>query len=700
MCKKSLLSASILLALSSGVNAEEPITFDEVVVSATRTNTQIQDTAASVTVIGEQQIEEEMITGLEDLFKYTPGVTVETNSRQGVQSINIRGIEGNRIKVLVDGVALGNQFESGNSFINSARVDVDTDLLKAVEVVKGAASSLHGSDAIGGIVAFETKDPADFLKDSDFGGHAKFNYSSSDETFSESVALASRNGDLESLVAYTRRDGKEVKNFGEPDQQDNDADNLLVKLQYQLNDAHRLEFNGSYINKNGDTNLPDTVIRGQRYTDVIGSDDTKQYQLGIKHIWDVNVAAVDTLTWQFDWLSKDENSITNRINTATSNQQRKDYIYSDEGFQFDLQLDKFLTVGSVEHYIVYGASLTDKDIKNTNSEYNTVGSDKEIFYIPSATERRYGFFIQDEMSFGKWTVTPGIRYDNFKTSPGSSSDNPSQNPEDEYSDFSDSAFTARLGTVYALNEEHRLFAQISQGFRAPDFQELYYSFGNPTHGYVNKPNPELEAEKSVSYELGWRHNNRTASSEVAIFYSDYDNFIERQQVSGRFIPVVDPAVFKSVNIGKATIKGIEASNSLSWNGFMPVEGFSSRVAAAYTEGEDGEGNPLNSVNPWNIVAGVSYDSEKHWGSTLNVSYTAAKSGSEINGDDILPLSSATVVDLTAYYKPMEDLTLRAGIFNLTDEEYYHWNDVRGATSENKDLTQPKRNWAITAKYDF
>lgn len=133
---------------------------------------------------------------------------------------------------------------------------------------------------------------------------------------------------------------------------------------------------------------------------------------------------------------------------------------------------------------------------------------------------------------------------------------------------------------------------------------------------------------------------------------------------------------------------------------MPVKGFSSRLAAAYTEGEDGEGNPLNSVNPWNIVAGVSYDSEKHWGSTLNVSYTAAKSGSKINGDDILPLSSATVVDLTAYYKPIEDLTLRAGIFNLTDEEYYHWNDVRGATSENTDLTQPKRNWAVTAKYDF
>ncbi|MEF1263104.1 TonB-dependent receptor plug domain-containing protein, partial [Vibrio harveyi] len=127
--------------------------FKEVVVTATRTNSQLEDTAASVAVVTDQDIEDGMITGLDDLFKYTPGVTVETNARQGVQGINIRGIEGNRIKVLVDGVAQGNQFDSGNNFINSSRVEVDTDLVKAVEIVKGAASSLHGSDAIGGIVA-------------------------------------------------------------------------------------------------------------------------------------------------------------------------------------------------------------------------------------------------------------------------------------------------------------------------------------------------------------------------------------------------------------------------------------------------------------------------------------------------------------------------------------------------------------------
>ncbi|MCY9802093.1 TonB-dependent hemoglobin/transferrin/lactoferrin family receptor [Vibrio scophthalmi] len=706
MIKQTQLALLISAVLSAPTLAEEVYSFDEVVVSATRTNNQLDDVAASVSVITDTEIENDMVTGLDDLFKYTPGVTVETNARQGVQGINIRGIEGNRIKVLVDGVSQGNQFDSGGTFVNSSRVEVDTDLLKSVEVVKGAASSLQGSDAIGGIVAFETKDPADFLQGRDFGGHAKFNYSSADRTFSESVALANKVGELESLVAYTRRDGKELENFGSPEPLDSEANNLLVKLQYQLNQANRIEFSGNYI-RNESTG-PQTY---ENYSNASSNDTTKQYQLGIKHIWGGDLVFADAIEWQLSYLNKDESALTNRTvdpNNFPYNPgpipiaQTKDYIYSDKGYQFDIQLDKFLSLGSTEHYIVYGMSYQDKDIKNINKERNNPGVDKEIFYMPSASESRYGLFVQDEITMGDWIITPGLRFDSFNTDPGDATANPSGNAQSDYTKFSDSAVTGRLGAIYKLNQEHRIFAQVSQGFRAPEFKELYYSFGNPNHGYINKPNPDLKAEESISYELGWRHNNDISQSEIAVFYSDYDNFIESKQVSGEMRNPMNPAIIQYVNVEEAVIKGIELSNRLSWDGFMPVEGFSSRVAAAYTEGKDGEGKPLNDVNPWNAVIGLNYDSINQWGTSLNLSYTAAKKKSDINTDesDILPISSATVVDLTAYYKPMEDLTLRAGVFNLTDEEYYSWNDVKGETVVDKDLTQASRNWAVTVKYDF
>ncbi|CAM4342350.1 TonB-dependent hemoglobin/transferrin/lactoferrin family receptor [Vibrio agarivorans] len=701
--KQSALSAAILLALSSGsvlaqdnhTSTESPSAqADEVmVITATRSSSPIEDTAASVAIITADDIEANMVTDLGDLFKYTPGVTVDSTSRQGVQGINIRGMSGNRVKVTVDGVAQSNQFKNSYDFINSSRADVDPDMLKAVGVVKGAASSLHGSDAVGGIVAFETKDPSDFLRGKDFGGHAKFNYSSADNTFSESVALANRFGDLESLVAYTRRDGNEIDNFGSPDEQDTSVDNLLIKLQYQLNPSHRLEFSGNYLK-----NRADMTIKDENYTNYNGEDETEQYQVGIKHIWDAYSAIADTVVWQLDWLSKEENGVTNRTYLSDGNVQRKDYVYSDEGVQFDLQIDKHFMVGNTQHYVIYGAAFFDKDIENTNLEYNTTRPDSEIFYMPNASERRYGLFAQDEISFGNWIVTPGIRYDSFETDPGDASDNPSENPQDVYTKYSDSAFTARLGTVYKINNEHRLFAQVSQGFRAPDFQELFYSYGNPMFGYVSAPNPDLKAEESISYELGWRHNHAISSTEIAIFYSDYDNFIDSECVTGSWTPS-DPCVNMHVNKDKAEIRGVELGNNLSWDEFVSVRGFSSRIAAAYTEGEDGDGNPLNSINPWNLVAGLNYDSESNWGTSLNVNYTASKDASDINGD-YLPISSATIVDVTAYYKPIQDLTLRAGIFNLTDEEYYSWNDVRDLVAEDKDKTQAGRNWSITAKYEF
>ncbi|MEH0664858.1 TonB-dependent hemoglobin/transferrin/lactoferrin family receptor [Vibrio scophthalmi] len=710
MYKKSLLSASIVLALTTSAYAQEYALFDEVVVSATRTDQQLSDVAASVAVIDNDEIESNMTTGLEDLFKYTPGVSVQTNSRQGVQGINIRGMEGNRIQVLVDGVNQTNQFapSGGQSynFINSSRIDVDTDLLKSVEVVKGAASSLYGSGAIGGIVAFQTIDPSDLLKGRNFGGHAKFNFSSSDNTFSESIALANKTGNLESLVAYTRRDGNEVDNFGEPDEQDTSANSLLVKLQYQASDDHRFEFTGNILH-----DTVDTQFISDSYSDYNGDDTTDKQQIGIKHIWNADASIADTVTWQLDWLSKEENGVTNRTSNGgmflptAGNVQRKDYLYSDEGFQFDAQFDKGFNLGSTEHFLVYGLSFADKDIKNINNEYNSIDADKTIFYIPSASERNYGLFIEDTITIGQLTLTPGVRFDSFETKPGDSSENPSENPASDYQKFSDSALTGRLGAVYALNKQHKLFAQVSQGFRAPDFQELYYSYGNPNYGYINKPNPDLEAEKSVSYELGWRHNTENSATELAVFYSDYDNFISSDTVSGSFTPA-DPAVIQYINIDQATIKGVELSNTFYWDEQLPLNGISTRVAAAYTEGEDGEGKPLNDVTPWNTVVGLNYDAPAGtWGSALTVTYNAEKKAKDINSEgstrgDYIGIDAATIVDLTAYYVPMKDLTLRAGLFNVTDEEYYEWNDVKGFVEEDKDFTQPGRNWAITAKYEF
>ncbi|EDK27694.1 heme receptor [Vibrionales bacterium SWAT-3] len=715
MYKQSLLSASIVLALSStSALAEDYALFDEVVVSSTRTNQTLINTAASVTVISDRQIEENMAKDVNEIFEYTPGVTMNSSSRQGAQTINIRGMEGKRVKILVDGSSQPGSFDGGPyAFINSSGISIDPDMLKSVEIIKGAASSLHGSDAIGGVVAFETKDPSDFLKDGkDFGGQAKLSYSSEDNSFSEHVALANRFGDLETLVAYTRRDGEELQNFRNSgdlenyavENQDTSADNLLVKLQYQLNESHRIEFLAELIKDTSDSD-----IYHSSYDSYTGEDDTKQNRFAIKHIWFADGAIADTVTSKVSYISKEENGVTKRFKPAgpgfppyvpanNDNLQTKDYEYTEDKLEIETQLDKEIN----NHYLVYGATYTHSDISNTNMEYNSdPATDDQLYvYTPDAKEQKFGLFVQDEISLmnDKLVVTPGVRFDYFSTDPG-------KNTGESLTDFSDSAVTGRLGTTYKLTDTGTVFGQISQGFRAPSFDELYYTYDNPGHGYVNDPNPDLKSETSISYELGYRHNTQASSSEIAAYYSDYDDFIETvvtKKVGGT-------THYSNVNLESATIKGIEFSNTLLWDVLVGApEGISTHFVASYTEGEDGNGNALNSVNPWNAVLGLNYDApNQNWGTSLKLNYTADKSGSDINFDDEnggnagqAELPSATVVDLTAYYKPMKDLTIRGGVFNLTNEEYYRWNDIRGDDELYKENSQAERNYGISAKYEF
>ncbi|CAM3087435.1 TonB-dependent hemoglobin/transferrin/lactoferrin family receptor [Vibrio rarus] len=715
MYKQSLLSASIVLALSStSVFAEDYALLDEVVVTATRTNQTLTNTAASVTVISDKQIEENMTKDVNEIFEYTPGVTMNSTSRQGAQTINIRGMEGKRVKILVDGSSQPGSFDGGPyGFINSSGITIDPDMLKSVEIIKGAASSLHGSDAIGGVVAFETKDPSDFLKDgNNVGGQAKLSYSSEDKSFSEHVALANRWGDLETLVAYTRRDGQEVQNFRDynnlenyaVEDQDTSVDNLLVKLQYQLNENHRIEFLAELIKDTSDSD-----IYHSSYDSYTGADDTKQNRFAIKHIWFADATIADTVTSKVSYISKEENGVTERFRPAgpgfppflppnNDNLQTKDYQYTEDKIEVETQLDKEIN----NHYLVYGATYTHSDISNTNMEYNSDPDtgDQLYVYTPDAKEQKFGLFIQDEISLlnNRLVVTPGVRFDYFSTDPG-------ENTGENLTDFSDSAVTGRLGTSYKLTDTSTIFGQVSQGFRAPSFDELYYTYDNPGHGYVNDPNPDLKSETSISYELGYRHNTHASSYEIAAYYSDYDDFIETvitKQEGGT-------THYSNVNLDSATIKGIEFSNILLWDALVGApEGISTHFVASYTEGEDGNGNALNSVNPWNAVFGVNYDApNNHWGASFKLNYTAKKSSSDINFDDNnggnsgqVELPSATVMDLTAYYKPITDLTIRGGVFNLTNEEYYRWNDVRGDDQLYKENTQAERNYGISATYAF
>jgi hemoglobin/transferrin/lactoferrin receptor protein len=199
---------------------------DIITITATRVEQRADEVPAVVSVLDAQKIEDEMATDIKDLVRFEPGVSVRSSpgrftaagastGRDGNSGFNIRGLEGNRVLMQVDGVRLPDAYSFGPEA--QGRGDyVDLDLLKSVEILRGPASALYGSDGVAGAVNFITRDPADLIGDGhNFGIRARSSYSSADVSFANSLMATGKLGDWSAMVAYTRRDGHAQDNQGD-----------------------------------------------------------------------------------------------------------------------------------------------------------------------------------------------------------------------------------------------------------------------------------------------------------------------------------------------------------------------------------------------------------------------------------------------------------------------------------------------------
>ena len=153
----SVATQAAPVAGAASAAATEPL--DQIVVVAHKDGRSIRDIAANVTVLSRARLNDELATSINDVFRYIPGIDYEAaGNRFGTEGINIRGIGGNRVAIIVDGVPLSDHFDVG-SFSNATRDFIDAGLIENIEVLHGPASALYGSSAIGGVVAVKTPDP-------------------------------------------------------------------------------------------------------------------------------------------------------------------------------------------------------------------------------------------------------------------------------------------------------------------------------------------------------------------------------------------------------------------------------------------------------------------------------------------------------------------------------------------------------------
>lgn len=160
-----------------------------------------------------EDIEKQVVSDMSQLFKYDPSVQV-TGKVGGAQNIIVRGMGGDRVLMIKDGMRMNEGYGADGLNDIVGRGFIDTDTIKQVEIAKGAASSLYGSDALGGIVVFTTKDASDYLDEGDtFAGKLKAGYNDVNRQYTIGGTLAFTTGQVEHLLNGSYRDGEEQQNF-------------------------------------------------------------------------------------------------------------------------------------------------------------------------------------------------------------------------------------------------------------------------------------------------------------------------------------------------------------------------------------------------------------------------------------------------------------------------------------------------------
>lgn len=727
--KKQLIATSVLMAIAPHIHAEtEKKTFDEVVVvSASKTPQAYSDVSTSISKISSEEFEQTMASDIKQAVKYLPGVEAEGSGRFGLSGFNIRGMNGSRVKIMVDGVQQPNGYNPGATEQRKYPNAIEVDTLAEIEVNKGASSSLFGSDAVAGAVVMRTKNPDDVLvTDGDehrFG--IKTGYSSADENFKTTATWAMRQDKLETLLMLTYADGSETKTHGSGadvvgDQRgaanpaSKQLGNVLGKVFYQLNDNHRIGITGEYYNYSHKEDelsyygisIPMGHGMDFTYNSRNTEDENKRFRVGFEHEWQMNTAFADDLKWTLNYQDSRSNN-KNYDNTNLYGDRLRERDAQDRSWQFDTQLHKQLDFDSHYHLLTYGLNYKDNKFQLNNDDYKTSGSSVGSTGVPDATTTNFGLFIDDQIFLlnERLVVNAGLRYDSFKTDPKDS-----EGYTNQISPYQDDDFSAKLGAVYHLSQQYSVFGQVSQGFKAPTVHDLYYTYNQ---GAIIKANPNLKSERSTSYELGFRSQSKAATYELVGFYNQYTDFISSKDLGTD--PDSGKDVYTMVNLDNVDIRGVEFSTNVALDELLGApQGLYSRFSLTYTDGEDKKtGEQLDTVTPVRSVFAVGYDNvENNWGLLSSVTMASRKTDWQDNDADAdnknVDAPGYAVVDLTAYYRPMNDLTLRAGLFNAFDTKYWLHDDLRsksvkpGSMSpKNYDIyTQPGRNWSVTLEYLF
>ena len=714
---------------AADVQPAQQVELAPVLVTADRNAQTLDKAAPNVSVIGRKTLNQASAQNLDDMVLYEPGVSVPSdNNRRGHAGINIRGIDGNRILMMVDGVRIPESYAGGGSNgAISGRDMVESDTLKQVDIVKGPYSALYGSDALGGVVNMVTLSPSDFV-DAGKRGHfgLKHGYRSRDRSHGVTATVAGFHENAEGLLMLTRRQGHETENMGSDtsystartatNPQKNNAYNILAKGNIG-NERHRLETLYEQYYHANDTVLANGLGSQSRGPVTIATSESnardrirrQRIEAGYRYTGEGRLKEANLTAYQ-QKLRTEDDAVDASITRMGARQLGNSTRYSDYGFNQTIRGLNGRSVwefdGAVKQTVVAGAEYKHTEtarprdsltMDNLNGAVSKVyaGSTYPNKTFPDSKRKTFSVYAQDSLTFGNGIVlTPALRYEKDKLNTSTDQAYLNANPSGTATRFNDSALTPSLRLSVPMGEQFTGFATYSQGFRTPPFDSATMAFANTTYGYAVIPNANLKSERSNSFELGMKFKNERTRAQVTAFYNRYRNFINRTEIGTSTVggrPIIQ---YQYQNLDHVKTYGAEASAAYK---FLP--GWQVSGSIAWMRGEQQDGKPLDSAYPLNGVLGLDYTQEK-WGVGTKLRWS--KKHSRVSSDTAFQAPGYGVWDVGAWYKPFKNLEISANIYNVGNKKYWQHADVAGMsrTSVMDLYTETGRNFAATVQLKF
>ena len=510
---KSYLSI-LLLACTCTMAAQEAVVLDstdvffrhielkQVVVTGPTGAVKMQDMSMPAGIVDRNSLRMTPATNIVDAVAKLPGVS-QVSTGSGISKPVIRGLGYNRVVVVADGVR-----QEGQQWGDEHGVEIDGNAVSSVEVLKGPASLLYGSDALAGVLKLNT-DPVVPL------GKMRLNVNSEYHTNSGLVNYSFNYGGNKQGLSWNIRYGDKFAHaYKTP------GDGYVPNSQFReralsgmlgINKAWgHTRLIGSYFH------LTPSIAEGERdpLTGKLEQPyaDAKTYHHGLPYQQVYHYKAVlDNAFYLGD----------GRLNAVVAYQQnrRQEFEFPDE---YGLYL-KLHTVNYNVHYVTRRLGEDWRITSGVSGMWQGSLNEGYEFLIPNYNLFDFGVFITTTANVGRWALNGGLRFDNRHLD---------SRKLTEYGDVRFQAFkrnfngfTASVGAVWHATEHLDLRANAARGFRAPNISELASNGVHEGSLRYEVGNRDLKPEFSLQFDLGAELTTSWLDAQLALFSNRIDNYI-------------------------------------------------------------------------------------------------------------------------------------------------------------------------------